>query len=45
VVFGTLAKELSGEAAAARTNLPADEALTEVLAHRFDGHHGPTRCC
>ena len=45
VVVGTLAKELSGEAAAARTNLPADEALTEVLAHRYDGHHGPTRCC
>jgi carbon starvation protein len=35
VVLGTLAKELSGEAAAARTNLPADQALTEVLAHRY----------
>ena len=45
VVLGTLAKELSGEAAASRTNLPADEALTEVLAHRYDGHNGPTRCC
>jgi carbon starvation protein len=45
VVLGTLAKELSGEAAAARTNLPADQALTEVLAHRYDGHDGPTRCC
>jgi carbon starvation protein len=45
VVLGTLAKELSGEAAAARTNLPADQALTEVLAHRYDGHEGPTRCC
>jgi hypothetical protein len=45
VVFGTLAKELSGEAAAARTNLPADEALAEVLAHRYDGHSGPSRCC
>jgi carbon starvation protein len=45
VVLGTLAKELSGEAAAARTNLPADEALTEVLAHRYDGGDGPTRCC
>jgi carbon starvation protein len=45
VVFGTLAKELSGEAAAARTNLPADQALTEVLAHRYDGGDGPCRCC
>jgi carbon starvation protein len=45
VVVGTLAKELSGEAAAARTNLPADQALTEVLAHRYDGHSGPSRCC
>ena len=45
VVLGTLAKELSGEAAAARTNLPADQALTEVLVHRYDGHDGPTRCC
>ena len=45
VIFGTLAKELSGEAAAARTNLPADEALTEVLVHRYDGHSGPSRCC
>ena len=42
VVLGTLAKELSGEAAAARTNLPADQALTEVLAHRYsDTNH----CC
>ncbi|MGB8297869.1 MAG: carbon starvation CstA family protein [Polyangia bacterium] len=45
VVLGTLAKELSGEAAAARTNLPADQALTEVLAHRYDGGDGPCRCC
>jgi hypothetical protein len=45
VVVGTLAKELSGEAAAARTNLPADQALTEVLVHRYDGHSGPSRCC
>jgi carbon starvation protein len=45
VILGTLAKELSGEAAAARTNLPADEALTEVLAHRYDGGDGPCRCC
>jgi carbon starvation protein len=45
VVAGTLARELSGEAAAARTNLPADQALTEVLAHRYDGHNNPSRCC
>jgi len=45
VVLGTLAKELSGEAAAARTTLPADQALIDVLAHRYDGHDGPTRCC
>jgi carbon starvation protein len=45
VVLGTLAKELSGEAAAARTNLPADQALTEVLTHRYDGGDGPCRCC
>jgi carbon starvation protein CstA len=42
VVIGTLAKELSGEAAAARTNLPADQALTEVLVHRYEG---PNHCC
>jgi carbon starvation protein len=45
VVAGALAKELSGEAAAARTNLPADQALTEVLAHRYDGSDSPCRCC
>jgi carbon starvation protein len=45
VVLGTLARELSGEAAAARTNLPAGQALTEVLAHRYDSHDGATHCC
>jgi carbon starvation protein len=44
VILGSLAKELSGEAAASRTKLPADEALTEVLAHRYEGKT-PHRCC
>jgi carbon starvation protein len=44
VVLGSLAKELSGEAAASRTNLPADEALTEVLSHRYESKT-PHRCC
>jgi carbon starvation protein len=44
VIVGSLAKELSGEAAAGRTNLPADEALTEVLAQRYEAGT-PHRCC
>ncbi len=45
IVLGSLARELSGEAAAARTNLPADQALQATLAHKYDGSKGPCRCC
>lgn len=45
VVLGSLARELSGEAAAARTELPADQALEATLAHKYDNSKGPSRCC
>jgi carbon starvation protein len=45
LLLGTLIRELSGEAAAARTNLPADQALTETLAHKYDNPNNPGRCC
>jgi carbon starvation protein len=44
-ILGALARELSGEAAAARSQLPADEALKQTLADKYDNPHGPTRCC
>ena len=45
LVLGALIRELSGEAAAARTQLPADQALAETLAHKYDNPHNPGRCC
>jgi carbon starvation protein len=40
-----LVRELSGEAAAARTQLPPAEALSQTLADRYDNASKPTRCC
>jgi hypothetical protein len=40
-----LVRELSGEAAAARSQLPADEALAQTLADRYDKPDSPSRCC
>jgi carbon starvation protein len=45
IILGTLIRELSGEAAAARTQLPPDEALRQTLADRYDRSSNPTRCC
>jgi len=45
ILVGALIRELSGEAAAARTQLPPDEALTQILADRYDNPSNPTRCC
>jgi carbon starvation protein len=45
VILGALARELSGEAAAARSSLPPDQALAETLAHRYDNPQNPGRCC
>ncbi len=45
VILGALARELSGEAAAARSSLPPDQALAQVLAKRYDNPHGPGGCC
>jgi hypothetical protein len=38
-------RELSGEAAAARTQHPPAEALAQTLADRYDNPGKPTRCC
>jgi len=45
VILGALVRELSGEAAAARTALPPDQALAETLAHKYDNPQSPGRCC
>jgi carbon starvation protein len=45
LILGALIRELSGEAAAARTQLPADQALAETLAHKYDNPRNPGRCC
>jgi carbon starvation protein len=45
MVVGALLRELSGEAAAARSQLPADEALAQTLADRYDHPDHPGRCC
>ena len=45
VILGALARELSGEAAAARSQLPPDQALAQTLADKYDNPEGPTRCC
>jgi hypothetical protein len=36
VLIGAFVRELSGEAAAARPQIPADEALAQTLSDRFD---------
>jgi hypothetical protein len=45
VILGALVRELSGEAAAARSQLPPDQALSQTLADRYDNPERPTRCC
>jgi carbon starvation protein len=45
VILGTLIRELSGEAAAARSDLPPDQALAQTLADKYDNPDRPTRCC
>jgi len=45
VILGTLVRELSGEAAAARSHLPPDQALDQTLADKYDRPDSPTRCC
>jgi hypothetical protein len=45
VIVGTLLRELSGEAAAARSHLPPDQALAQTLADKYDNPQSPTRCC
>jgi hypothetical protein len=45
MIVGALVRELSGEAAAARSQLPADEALAQALADRYDHPDRPGRCC
>jgi carbon starvation protein len=45
VIIGALARELSGEAAAARSGLPPDQALAQTLAHKYDNSRQPGRCC
>jgi len=45
MIVGALVRELSGEAAAARSQLPADQALAQTLADRYDHPDRPDRCC
>jgi hypothetical protein len=45
IILGALARELSGEAAAARSHLPPDQALAQTLADKYDNPKSPTRCC
>jgi carbon starvation protein len=45
ILVGALVRELSGEAAAARSQLPPGEALAQTLADRYDNPGKPTRCC
>jgi carbon starvation protein len=45
ILVGALVRELSGEAAAARTQLPPAEAMAQTLADRYDHPDKPTRCC
>jgi carbon starvation protein len=45
ILVYALVRELSGEAAAARTQLPPTEALAQTLADRYDNAAKPTRCC
>jgi len=45
LIVGTLAKELSGEAAAARTQKNPSAAYAETLARKYDNPKAPSRCC
>ncbi len=45
ILLGSLVRELSGEAAAARSHLPPAEALDQTLADRYDRPTHPGRCC
>jgi hypothetical protein len=45
VILGTLVRELSGEAAAARSQLPPDQALAQTLADKYDNPERPAGCC
>jgi carbon starvation protein len=45
IIAGALVRELSGEAAAARSQLPPGEALAQTLADKYDNPDSPTRCC
>jgi hypothetical protein len=45
IILGALVRELSGEAAAARSQLPPGEALAQTLADKYDNPDSPTRCC
>ena len=45
VILGALVRELSGEAAAARSQLPPDQAMAQALADKYDNPERPTRCC
>ncbi len=45
VIMGALLRELSGEAAAARSHLPPDQALAQTLADKYDNSRSPTQCC
>jgi carbon starvation protein len=45
MIVGALVRELSGEAAAARSQLPPDQALAQTLGDRYDHPDRPDRCC
>jgi carbon starvation protein len=45
MIVGALVRELSGEAAAARSRLPPDQALAQTLTDRYDHPDRPGRCC
>jgi carbon starvation protein len=44
LLLGALVRELTGEAAAARTKLPAEQAFVETVEHRYN-NKTPHRCC
>ena len=44
LLLGGLIRELTGEAAAARTKLPADQAYISTLEHKYNSKT-PHRCC
>jgi carbon starvation protein len=44
-LFGSLAKELSGEAASERTHKPPLDAYADTLQQKYDNPRSPSRCC